>query len=217
MATLGLVELSVLGGLVALLFAVLLWQWHRQRKLQQTLEQLAARLESVENDQNALLDANLGMGKQMQEMLADLKDTREKQQQLEQRDLGALPYNEAMRLVAAGADADQLVTQCGLSRSEADLVLLLHQKSPPVVAPMADYEQSVAAPGEEPIPAESISDVASALGAQASDALDEAVDPSASVDTQEQVQKETHEKNEAPAETGASSIERMADKPTDRG
>lgn len=108
---------------------------------------LSNRVEKIEGELSAILDGTLGMGQHLQEVQRDLKDTREKQQQLEQRDLGALPYNQAVRMVGSGAGVDELINHCGLSRSEADLVMLLHQKSPPVVTPMAQEEQ----PEPEPL------------------------------------------------------------------
>jgi len=123
--------LFALVSTIALIMAISL----KSRILRQE-ESAGARIDKLENELSALLDGNFGMGRQLHELQRDLKDTREKQQQLEQRDLGALPYNQAVRLVATGATVDQLVDQCGLSRSEADLIMLLHKSSPPVVEPL---------------------------------------------------------------------------------
>lgn len=127
------VALLALISLTALIKAVRL-----NSKLDDRLQDFNARIDKLDNEVSAILDGNFGMGNRIKELQRDLRDTREKQQQLEQRDLGALPYNQAVRMVAGGADADQLVNQCGLSRSEADLIMLLHKSSPPVVEPLQD-------------------------------------------------------------------------------
>lgn len=130
MGSLGIVSL------VALALAVSL-----RNRLAATELALGNRIREIEGELSAILDGTLGMGQHLQDVQRDLKDTREKQQQLEQRDLGALPYNQAVRMVGSGAGVDELINHCGLSRSEADLVMLLHKKSPPVVTPMVPEDQ----------------------------------------------------------------------------
>ena len=129
--------LSLALGLLALISAIaLLKALFLKEQLASLQKRSSERIAKLENELSALLDGSFGMGNQLNELQRDMKDTREKQQQLEQRDLGALPYNQAVRMVASGATADQLVNQCGLSRSEADLIMLLHKSSPPVVEPI---------------------------------------------------------------------------------
>jgi len=124
-------------ALLALISTIALGQAILLKKQLAALQKSAGeRIDKLENELSALLDGSFGMGNQLNELQRDMKDTRDKQQQLEQRDLGALPYNQAVRMVASGATVDQLVNQCGLSRSEADLIMLLHNSSPPVVEPI---------------------------------------------------------------------------------
>jgi hypothetical protein len=42
---------------------------------------------------------------------------------------GGATFNQAIRLARRGAGADQIMETCGLSRMEADLVVLLHRES----------------------------------------------------------------------------------------
>lgn len=109
-------------------------------QLKVTRRELEEQLAKLDVDLAAMLDAGHGMGNRLNELQRDMQEAGEKMLQLEQRDLGALPYNEAVRMVANGAGADQLVEQCGLSRAEADLVLLLHRSSPPTVEPLSREE-----------------------------------------------------------------------------
>lgn len=61
-------------------------------------------------------------------MLKKLNHTMERQTDLEQKDVGSLPYNYAIRLVEMGATSDDLVENCGLARVEADLIALVHSE-----------------------------------------------------------------------------------------
>lgn len=134
MAILGLACIAAMGMVV-----------QSNRKLAELEHRLGEEIRQQRNELSAILDGTLGVGKQVQVLSRDCKDLKERQQQLAQSDLGALPFNQAMRLVAEGADADQLVESCGLSRSEAELIFLLHKKSPPVIEPLAesDTEQAL--------------------------------------------------------------------------
>ncbi len=107
--------------------------WLTRRSMFRLESDLAAQIKEQQNELSAILDGTFGVGKQVQELAKDLRDIKERQQRLETSDQGELPYNQAMRMVTTGADVDQLVESCGLSRSEAELVLLLHEKSPPMI------------------------------------------------------------------------------------
>jgi len=102
-------------------------------KFEVAKSKLEARIKTLEEEMSALMDGTFGMGDQLEQVKMDLKIAIEKQQQLDQRDLDSLPYNQAVRMAGQGASVDELVQQCGLSRAEAELVLLLHKQSPPVV------------------------------------------------------------------------------------
>ena len=128
--------IAALSGVAMVVAITALWSaLSAGRSYRADRASLERRIDLLENELSALMDGSCGMGNQLQEMHRDLKGVIERQQQLDQRDLGDLPYNEAMRMVARGAGVDDLVTSCGLSRSEAELVMLLHKSSPPVISP----------------------------------------------------------------------------------
>ena len=47
---------------------------------------------------------------------------------MEQRDLSSLSFTQAARLVGLGASTEDLKQSCGLSQSEAELLLRMHGK-----------------------------------------------------------------------------------------
>ena len=155
-------EIIVYMGVAALAMAIGVSAWvyavSQKRKAVLAQESLQQRIDQLENELTALMDGSFGMGAHIEEISRDLKGAIDRQQQLEQQDLGDLPYNEAVRLVAGGAGADELMQNCGLSKSEADLVLLLHKASPPIVSP----ERAEFADSENP---DSLDDEAKSSGA----------------------------------------------------
>jgi len=92
-------------------------------------QQLNQRIATLEHELSAMMDGAFGVASQLQKVESNLKSTVQQQEQLQQRDRGNLPYNDAVRRVSKGADVDELVEHCGLSRSEAELVTMLHKKS----------------------------------------------------------------------------------------
>lgn len=118
---LGLITLAL--GLVAL---------RRTRKLQSDVDEARREtrmlVNALRNETHAMGSGAIGVGQRLVEVEKRLNHTVERQQEIEQRDPGALPYNYAVRLVEMGASADDLVKNCGLARAEAELITLVHRE-----------------------------------------------------------------------------------------
>lgn len=99
------------------------WALVRYRAVHDELRHLAG---AVQRQLNVVTSGAVGVGEKLSGVEQHLRRTMEKQQELEHRDPGQLPYSQAVRLIAMGATPDDLVQTCGLSRAEADLVFLLH-------------------------------------------------------------------------------------------
>jgi len=124
------IALLVSVGLLAVACGVL-WVTVGRVK-QQAATDLAAfrqQLTAMENQLAAVLDGAVGMGDKMRNLSKEVRETRDEQLQLTQRDLGNLPFNKAAQMVEQGATAAELVSDCGLSQSEADLVVMMHRKA----------------------------------------------------------------------------------------
>lgn len=135
-------------AMVAMIIAVaaVIMAKNTARRTEAIEKALQEKIALLENELSAMMDGAFGVANQLQQVEMNLKDTNQRQEQIQQRDLGNLPYNEAVRLANKGASVDDLVEQCGLSRSEAELVELLHKKSPPLVD--VEYGSSVPEGGE---------------------------------------------------------------------
>ncbi len=85
-------------------------------------------VQSLRNETHAMGSGSIGVGQRLLEVEKKLNQTMERQADLEQKDIGSLPYNYAIRLVEMGATSDDLVENCGLARVEADLIALVHSE-----------------------------------------------------------------------------------------
>ena len=120
----------LLGVLVATLVAALLAQ---RRLAQRQLEQqtrLDGRIDKLGQKLTEYQQSNIRMGEELIALREKLAQLDNKQQRLEQQDMQTMPYNQANRLVNMGASLDDLMQACGLSRSEAELMLKLHSNKP---------------------------------------------------------------------------------------
>jgi len=78
---------------------------------------------------HALGSATSGMGKKIREMERQLGLTVQKQSELESKDVSGFAYTQANKMLQLGAEKEQLISNCGLSQAEANLVALMHRTS----------------------------------------------------------------------------------------
>lgn len=120
----GLLLGLLLAGLAALLMAT-------RRQALRHIEQQARtelRLDKLVQSLAEYQQSNIRMGEELIVLRDKLARMENRQQRFEQQDVQAMPYNQATRLVAMGASLDDLMQSCGLTRSEAELMLKLHGK-----------------------------------------------------------------------------------------
>lgn len=94
-------------------------------KLKQSRQETYMLVRALRNETHAMGSGSIGVGQRLVEVEKRLNITMEKQAELEQKDPGALPYAYAMRLAEMGATAEELIKNCGLARSEAELIVLV--------------------------------------------------------------------------------------------
>ncbi|MBU6949852.1 DUF2802 domain-containing protein [Hahella sp. HN01] len=75
---------------------------------------------------NMLSDSGIGVGRKVVSIDQRLKAAELKQKELQTMDVQKVSYNEAARLLSLGAEVEDLVKVCGLTRAEADLIKALH-------------------------------------------------------------------------------------------
>lgn len=110
--------LLLAGGLVLLSLERV-----RQRRHMAALER---RLEYLSSNLNILCTGALGVEQRVNRLEQQGRDLEQRQDSMETQQGGEQPYGDAIRLVHQGANAGRLVDELGLSRSEADLLVMLH-------------------------------------------------------------------------------------------
>lgn len=118
----------VLAGVAIIALAALIISLTLYRRVAAHELRYSALVNVIRNEIRVMNSGSIGVGRRLRQVESRLHITVEKQQELENRDPGALAYNQAAKLMEMGADVDDLVTSCGIARPEAELMALLHRE-----------------------------------------------------------------------------------------
>ncbi|SFM17652.1 DUF2802 domain-containing protein [Marinobacter zhejiangensis] len=99
-----------------------------QRQIRQLRGQLKERCDSLGRELHAIGSGNVGMGARVVASEQKLHELSAMVEEMRQNDPLRISYDEAARLVELGADIDDLMNTCGISRPEAELVSALRRK-----------------------------------------------------------------------------------------
>ena len=86
-------------------------------------------IKSMSQEQQAIASGSMGVGRKLiliEKQIAELKNS---QEEMVRNDPNRVSYTEATRLVELGADVEDLMNSCGISRPEAELVTALSHKN----------------------------------------------------------------------------------------
>jgi hypothetical protein len=109
--------------------AMLLVQSIRTRRHLARLEnELKGRYEELGRELHAVSSGSMGVGRRVMACEKYLHQLQGSVDELRQNDPARVSYDEASRLVGLGADIDDLMDTCGISRPEAELVSALHRR-----------------------------------------------------------------------------------------
>lgn len=126
---------------VAVILVISLFSFRRQSKLQQ--EQTLS-MQLLQRDLRALANAAVGVGGRVLEIerqqrkrpsptVVAVQEPVQSHNQVSapiefyNSSSSSQPYEQAIRMVQTGASVDDIVTVCGLSKSEAELVSMMHR------------------------------------------------------------------------------------------
>ena len=87
------------------------------------------RVQQIEQQLGALCSASVGAGDHLMRLEQQVRRINERQSALEMRSAGDRPYAQASELVHKGADIKELMEACGLTRGEAELLVMMHRGS----------------------------------------------------------------------------------------
>ena len=82
------------------------------------LEQIRAELLSTST-------GSVGVGKRLLELEKKIQGSLHKQDEYQQ---GYTPYSRATEMLSAGSDVNEVISHCGISRAEAELMQLMHRQ-----------------------------------------------------------------------------------------
>ena len=119
----GQIIAAVLGAAVLLL---VLLQALSVTRLRRTCQVLQRDTTSLQNELGALCTGASGMGAHLSRLDQQLLRLNERQDHLESHDSLHREYDRAVKLVRNGAGAEEVMSQCNLLRTEAELLLRLH-------------------------------------------------------------------------------------------
>ena len=113
---------------VALVIAgVLFWLILAYKKLRQNYINLSEHVERNNRDIAGLCSAAVSVDGRLSDNNSQLNGIIEKVADFEQHEQSSIqPYHNAIQRARNGADAEELIQQCGLSREEAVLLIRLH-------------------------------------------------------------------------------------------
>jgi D-serine deaminase-like pyridoxal phosphate-dependent protein len=115
---------AVSSSLLGLCFLLLCLRQQKQ------LENLKGRFQDAEQQLSVLSDSGIGVGRKVMAMDKRLQLAERRQQEIESVDPQRISYNEAMKLLSLGAEINDLVVNCGLSKAEAELMSALYTGQP---------------------------------------------------------------------------------------
>lgn len=101
--------------------------WHQLRQLRARCAELDGQLKDLRGQLVAETANAAGAGRRQLAVERDIDQLRHRQDQLELRMADAQSYGQAEQLVKRGAGMEELISSCGLSRGEAELVMRMHR------------------------------------------------------------------------------------------
>jgi uncharacterized coiled-coil protein SlyX len=127
-----LIAFAILALLGVAALVVAISALRAQRALHARLEELELRLDQSSQYYQGLSASAVGQGELLSRVNRDLARLRERLEQMAATtEEGGAAFNQAIRMARKGSGADEIMETCGLSRVEADLVVLLHHGQDP--------------------------------------------------------------------------------------
>lgn len=121
--------LILLATGIALSLCLHLLHLYKDMHRSAAIAKLRSAVEHVSNDLNGLCSGSIGIGKRVSRLEMKLKSQELRQNKLENAEPNLQVYGQAMALVHKGAKVDEVVSYCGLSRGEAELLMFINNET----------------------------------------------------------------------------------------
>ena len=119
--------LLLLSAVVLVLVLLLLFAMARLRLREQEGERQRQEIDKLRGDLGVLCSGAVGVSERVARIEQKLNRLSERQEQMEASTPETQPYDQAVEFARKGASAEELVAQCGITKGEADLVVMMHR------------------------------------------------------------------------------------------
>ncbi|MGO1748767.1 MAG: DUF2802 domain-containing protein [Marinobacter sp.] len=116
---------ALTAAAISLVFAQGLMLGRQNKQLKSMLKE---RCDTLGRELHATASGSMGVGQRLVVCERQLHELRTTMDEMRQNDPLRISYDEASRLVDLGADIDDLMNTCGISRPEAELVSALKKR-----------------------------------------------------------------------------------------
>lgn len=123
---------------VILLCSVIIGLWLSRKRqhladenmawLKEANQRCQHQLKRMDEELHEIRCGNIGIGDKVKELICAIELTQVKQEELAEQDPQSRFYNQAAKLVAAGATIEDVMRECDIPKAEAELLFSLHQK-----------------------------------------------------------------------------------------
>ncbi len=86
-------------------------------------------ISSLNHELQAIGSGSMGVGRKLLSLEKQITELKNSQEEMVRNDPNRVSYTEATRLVELGAEVEDLMNSCGISRPEAELVTALSQRN----------------------------------------------------------------------------------------
>lgn len=126
-----LISISLIISLFAMSLAWLLWrnqnkQWQLWQEVADDQQQIDDRIAAVEELLKGMSAGAMGQGNKLVKLEAAYKQLQDQMETLKVNEGGSSSYNRAIRLAKRGASVQELVADCEITETEADLIVRMH-------------------------------------------------------------------------------------------
>lgn len=113
------------------LILILLCQFLAYVKFKQRYQKQQKKIKSLENDLQALLICARGVGEKLHHQEDEFRFIQERQEKIELNETSqsSVPYKQIMGLINQGANKNEMMESCDLTKGEVELMMSLKQKA----------------------------------------------------------------------------------------
>lgn len=120
------IEMAMAMAMAGVALLLSAWLGLRLRAANKRVDICTGELQVLQAD-NLVLRADVAtLTSHAEQLERQLQHLSRRQNQIELRDPITQTYEPAIRMVRKGADVEELISTCGLGRSEAELIMMLH-------------------------------------------------------------------------------------------